>query len=268
MNKPKISTRTIEKNNKIRKIIGTLRNFPEGTTPKIIAYHSNININTVKSLLPQITTIKKKGGMRGIYVLVDEEDHGSIFDWNFHNAILSYNIPDYTGERIIKTNSFGFINYKFEIGKESKKATLNISTDHPLNISSLFCCYLLFSELIKRYAAVYPSPDKIWISTIEFNQDYKNLRLDGPKCITLDSLLAQFKVYEKKQGVRIEQKLKVPINSEVILSILSNSTNSIDNNQMLSHLSKNIEVMLHFLERIGDTLMALLDKMDSERIKV
>jgi len=261
-NKRKVSTRTIEKNRKVNQIIKILKNFPEGITPKIVAYHSSINVNTIKSLLPQILQVKKKEGIRGIYVLVDESDHGSIFDWNFHNTQLSYIILGYMGKRIKKTYNFEFINYEFEIGEKSKKATLRISTDHPINVSSLCCCYLFFAELIKKYANVMPTPNKVWITSIEFNKDYKNLRLDGPKCITIDSLLTQFKLYDKKSCVRIEHKLKVPINCEIIFSMLSDSTESIEIYHALCELNKKIEIVLDSEKRNIDLMLNLLNKMD------
>jgi hypothetical protein len=265
-NKRKVSTRIREKNKKIEKIVNILKNFPEGNTPQNIAYYSGINPNTVKSLLPKIPIIKKKSGIRGMYILVDESSHGSIFDWNFHNAQLSYSIPKYTGERIKETYNFGFINYEFEIGKVSKKATLRVSTNRPINISSICCCYLFFLELIKNNAtAVAPAPDNIFISSIEFNKDYINLRFDGINCITLDSLLKQFKLYDKKSGIRIEHKLKVPISCDAIFSMLENNAESIEVTSALYELDKKISMVLNSQKRNVDLLLKLLEKINGEK---
>ncbi len=264
-NKRKVSTRIVEKNRKIERIVNVLKNFPEGTTPKNIAYYSGINLNTVKSILPKLPIIKKKNGIRGMYVLVDESSHGSIFDWNFHNAQLSCPIQEYTGERIKETYNFGFINYEFEIGKISKKATLRISTNHPVNISSICCCYSFFVELIKNHTTVAaPALDKVLISSIEFNKDYINLRLDGPNCITLDSLLAQFKLYNKTLGLRIEHKLKIPIGCEVVFSMLKNNGNFIEINNTLYELSEKIKIVLKSQKMCVDLFLKLLSKIDGE----
>lgn len=262
MSKLKVATRTLVLQERMKKIIAVLKNFPEGATPKTIAYHTEINVNTTKSILQKIKQIKKKEGIRGLYVLVDESQQGSIFDWNFHNGILTCEIPSYMGKRITKSFNFEFIHYEFEIGAESKQATLRVSTKHPLNICSICACYIFFSNLIKSYTDYNVSGKVVKISSIEFNKDYQNLRLDGIKCITLDSLIEQLKIYQKENAVRTEYKLKVPIELEAILSILRDMPKMSDIRQELSEIKKQEELHGSFLRRVGDSLNAILNKLD------
>ena len=65
------------------------------------------------------------------------------------------------------------------------------------------------------------SEKDITISSIEFNKDYYNLRLDGVNCVTLDSLITQYKLYQKKNKVREEFKAKIPFPFEVLKELLT-----------------------------------------------
>lgn len=263
MSKLKVSTRTNGKLEKMDKILDTLKNHPEGLTPKFIAFHTGINPNTVKSIIPQIFQIKKKDNIRGLYYLVDEGQHGNIFSWNVHNCILTYKVPEYAGERITKTFDFGLTNCDLDIGAETKQATLRISTEHPINISALTICFGLFSSLIREYTSVNLELKDVIVSTLEFNQDFQNLRLDGAKCITFDSLIEQYKLYQKQNALRVEYKIKMPITAEVVMSMLNNSTNSLQTAQEIYYLRKGHEVVVKQIKKINALLVALLKRGDS-----
>lgn len=261
-NKLKVSTKAYNKQEKIDKIIKYLTNYPEGTTPKTIAYTTGINVNTVKSLLPHIPSVMKKGEIRGLYILVDKSPHDEIFNWNLQNAIISCEIPEYGGKRVNKTLGFNLVNFKFEIGAESKKATLRLSTEHSINISSLEVYYLLFVELVKKHCTVALSPEETYVSSIEFNKDFTNLRLDGPNCITMDSLLSQFKLYQKTDRLRLEYKTKIPVGINEIFSLLEKGDHSLEVYTELKQLRKQQEIIIDS-HRKGHSLMSsILIKLD------
>lgn len=259
--KLKVSTKTSRKQEKIKKIINVLEDFPEGLNPKTISFYTKINVNTIKSLLPKISKIRK-GELRGLYYLVDKSRHDNIFDWNFHNAILSINTPNYEGETIKKSESFGAVNYGFTLGAKSKKATFRISSEPPINISSICICSSLLSVLVEKYTSLITESKDILVSSIEFNKDYINLRLDGVKCITLDSLITQFKLYQKQGGLRCEYKFRVPFEIENIFSSLQNMAISLDLYSEVIKLKKNQKIIIDALRNSQSLLGALLNKID------
>lgn len=263
MSKPKVSTKAYSKQNKIDKIISVLAEHPEGLFPKQIGFLTKINVNTIKSFLPKIPIVAKKDGMRGIYILVDKYTHGSIFKWNLHNAIISYEVPEYNGERIKKTLGFNLVNFEFEVGAESKRATLRLSTDYPINISSLEVYYLLFVELVKTYCEKTPSPEETYVSSIEFNQDFVNLRLDGMKCITLNSLLSQFKAYQKKMGLRVEYKTKIQIGVNEIFSMLESSPYHLEVYGELRRIKERQEILIDSHKKLYGFMEAILKKIQN-----
>src|SRR3989344_207323 len=148
-NKPKVSSNSIKK----EKIENVLRGDPEGLFPKQIAFKTDINVSTVKSILKVMGNVKRHPKIRGLYQL-DEKSTHSIFDWNFHNLYLTCEIPSYNGERIKESLSFDFLNLEFEIGADSKKASLHISSEPPINISSIILCFDRFCMLVEKYANI------------------------------------------------------------------------------------------------------------------
>ena len=92
--KRKVETFTRDKDGKAAKIKRCLQGYPQGLPPKTIALRTGLNVNSVKSLLPKISGVKKV--MRGLYKVVNEGDGtGSeleLKDWNFHNLILTSSV--------------------------------------------------------------------------------------------------------------------------------------------------------------------------------
>jgi len=258
-NKLRVATKYNGKLNKIEKIINTLKEFPEGTTPKKLAFRTGINTNTIKSLLPEISCIRR-GELRGLYHLVAEEGDSQIFNWNFHNCILTCNLPDYSGERIKASYNFGIINYEFEIGAESKQATLRISTDYPMNISSICSCYAFFKVLVEASAEFHPELKDVAVSSIEFNKDYINLRLDGIKSISLENLIEQFKAYQKTNGLRLEHKTKLPFAVEDIVNMLTHIPVAVNMQNEITNIKENQIKMFQFQRDTRDLLGVLINQ--------
>ena len=114
--------------------------------------------------------------------------------------------------------------------------------------------------MTKANTGYYPLSKNIIISSIEFNQDYVNLRLDGVNCITLDTLIEQFKLYQKENGLRIEHKLKIPVRLETIVDMLKNFPFAADIKQDLSEMMKKQDVFLYSQKKIIELINALLNK--------
>jgi len=228
-NKPKqhkVATLTNNKQLKIDKIMSALSKYPEGATPKTIARDTRIDHSYMRTLLPKIEGVEQVGNIRGLYRLVVNSTHNHLFSYNFHNLLLVIYLPNYSKEFIKETLSCEFTNYEFIIGKESKQATLRISTpkingtDYPINISSISLAFALFKKMVKQHANEDIEINDTIVKSIEFNKDYTNLKLEGINSITLGSLNEQFKVYQKKDKLRLEHKIIRSFNAEEIKKML------------------------------------------------
>ena len=216
--KRKVKTSTRDKDRKLKLIKTCLKGYPEGLSPKLIALRTGLNVNSVKSSLPKIAGVKKV--MRGLYKVVDEGDGTSssvaLSDWNFHNLIL-------TADCVVGDDSFDvdFGTGKLVVSLVGGRATCRLSSDYPLNVSSVALVSSYFSDLVSLSSPV-------MVSTVEFNHDFKGLRLDGVSCISVDSLVSQFKAYQKRLGLRLEHKTKVPISVESVVGMLQSQVSSVD----------------------------------------
>jgi hypothetical protein len=224
--KREVSTRPSEKQQKILKIKEYLQTTPEGATPKMIALYTGINQATVRGMIGKIKGIEQVPGLRGVYRLVEGDGHDAIFAYNFHNLIVGVFLPNYQKESVKQTLSCELTNYEFTICKDTKKATMRISTpkvkgtDYPINVSSITLAFALFRELVFKFAEVKVQMKDVQVNSIEFNKDYSNLKLEGVNCITLENLIEQFKIYQKSDKLRTEHKLKIPLNAEDLIKLL------------------------------------------------
>jgi hypothetical protein len=257
MEQPIIATRTNDPHQKIKKIVRCLQGYPEGLTPKLIASKTGLNVNTVKSLLPEISYVKKI--IRGLYKIVPEGDGTTspttleLTDWNFHNCILSIQKLDISPD-VLDDWNFGLVKLSY-VAKQGK-ATLRIASDYPLNVSSLSFVAGFFADLV--------SADwrKVMISSIEFNHDYSNLRLDGVNSISVDSLFEQFKVYQKSIGLRVEHKTKVPLAVESVVDMLRQQPQSLELNVKLQRQAEVIDKLVLMSDKNARLLLAVIDKLN------
>jgi hypothetical protein len=207
-------------------ITNYLKTVPEGATPKMISFYTRIPQSTVRGMLSRGITGIEKTDIHGLYHSVQKMGDDGIFLWNFHNLLLVTHLPKYDKQAVSETHSSDLINFEFNIGAKSKNATARLSTpkvngtDYPLNLSSITLAVTLFKELIRKHANTEITNNDIEIKTIELNKDYQNIRLDGVNSITMENLIEQFKAYQKKDKLRIEHKLKVPVDAEQLFKIL------------------------------------------------
>ncbi len=264
-NKLKVSTCTGGIFPKHEKILRCLGAYPEGTTPKTIALRTSINVNTVKSILPRLQGVKKI--MRGFYKVVVGGDggcvaHGDLLSWNFHNLVMSTDLGNSHNnfKTISATYNFGLINCEFTISIKGQ-ATLRVSCDTPLNVASINMVYGFFSKLVSDYSDAVIYESEVFIKTVEFNKDYANLRLDGLRCVTVESLCAQFKVYQKRLALRVEHKIKVPLSVENLVDMLQGSPVSLDLDVKLAALKAQLDRQVVATERLTKGLLALIDRL-------
>jgi len=271
VDKLKVSTNTeVSSREKEEKVIVILRNNQQGLSPKKLSFYTQINQNTIKSLLRRLElkgVIKLKEGLRGIYELVEKDFHDDLFSWNFQNVRLSCPLLNYEGNKIDEIFDFDFVKYHFEIGKESQQASVHIIADRPINLSSISVCFSYFSLLVKQYTSCLPKLEETTVSCIEFNKDNSALRFEGVKCVTLTELFNQFKVYEKSFGVRAENKIIVPVKADAILSLLNNQTPYLSMLHDISIIKSRQESLEKILSNLAKFISAFLNKSDKKKLK-
>ena len=253
-------------NQKHKKILSCLKQYPEGATPKVIAFNTGINVNTVKSILPKLPSVHKV--MRGLYKVVLRGDGISasalprLRSWNFHNCVLSSTTSSFIPKLIHQLIVLDLLNLEFTITQKGR-ITLRVSSDYPLNVSSISLLVGYLSELLKSHNLPPVTPKEVKISTIEFNKDYSNLRLDGLRCLTVDSLIEQFKVYQKSIGLRIEHKTKIPFTAENVIQMLTSNPRSLETEVRLLKQSQEIKRMKSALAQTNLLLKQLLEVKDA-----
>jgi len=229
MTQPLVATRRGGISRKMTEIATFMALHPQGCTPKMISSGTSLNVNTVKSILPKLKNITTIA--RGFYKVLNGGDTpstscGDLSAWNFHNLILS--VPIIPGHLCLpKEYNYDLIKLVLTLHEEGR-AVICVSTDYPINVSSICILYGLIRELIKQYLDHSLEMNEVKVHTMEFNQDHANLKLDGVNCITLDSLCTQFKIYQKSIGLRIEHKTKVNFNVENMIDMLTGSSTTID----------------------------------------
>jgi predicted transcriptional regulator len=243
----KVSTKAREALQKEEIIKDYLRNHPEGSYPKNIVSETSINHSTVRSVCIRMA---KKGIIkihpihRGMYLLVENDGHG-MFSWNFHNTYIFYKSDKPLVEQQLKVeNSLNSLfKYRFIVGAKSNKASMNISTKYPFNLTSLGLVVEFFRLLMNETLRFIPKDSEIWISSIELNKDYYNLRLDGIKCITWDSLVTQYKIYNKKIGVREESKHNIEFNFKLFADMVNYGIITSEITALLDMQDKKIDLL-------------------------
>jgi len=258
MGKRKVATDNSNKQDKTKKILKCLSYRPEGANPKTISRETGINVNTVKTLLPQIPQIHKP--MRGIYKVVNEGDGNQqnpvlndLRSWNFHNCILSAPCD----QDIVEEHNYDLVT--MSVTAVNGKATCRLATDYPLNVSSLCFVAGYFMEIVSC------KWEDVIISSVEFNKDYRNIRLDGLNSLAIDSLASQFKLYQKSLGLRIEHKTKVAFTMDSIVSMLSQNPMSLDTLVKIDKLSEHVQNLTDTMKTHQAALIKLATQSASAR---
>lgn len=278
-NKLKVSTKgKLTAYQKEKKILNVLKNHKEGCNPKYISFLTGINNNTVKSILKKLLgegIVKTSLKQRGIYELVEKSNH-SIFFYKVQNLTLTYYSTDLKVNQAIKEeNSLSeVIKFRFEIGSKSNKVTMNVSTKYPFEVTSLCIITRLFQELTHKHTQTKPSVEDICIATTELNNDYYGIRLDGAKCIRLNTLISEFKLYQKKNFVREEYKTKTPIRFDTIQRLLRQGIvngelySKVDSQEKeIIKMNKNVKSLRGNNTILLDGIFTILQRIEKNLIK-
>jgi hypothetical protein len=156
------------------------------------------------------------------------------------------------------------IRFRFIVGKLSKKATMHISSDFPYNITSLCILVRVFQDEVEKCSGYRPETKEIYVNTMELNNDHLGLRIEGANCITIDGLIAEFKLYQKKDRVREELKIKVPFQSDIILRLLKQFYVSVETEANLRDIKFRLDKIEDNHQRLGKALFNRLEQLSDD----
>jgi predicted transcriptional regulator len=256
-NKLKVSTKYPKAVKKENSIIKLLKIHQEGLSPKHIAFNLRLNHETTKSALKRLESggiVRKK--VRGIYELVENRPHDAI-SFLLQNIILTFDSDKIEiEERICIANDTGLLKVSFIVGKLSQKATMRIGSKLPFNIPSLHVLGMLFQEWCVKHFNICPTFDEIYVRSLELNQDHLKYRLEGIKAITITALTTEYKLYNKRNCLREEYRLNIPITLDFVTRLLANGVISAEifslaegNEKRLSTLEKSHKYLSEFIMR-------------------
>ena len=260
--KTKVSTRSGEDSRKIEKIILYLESELSGATPKMIALATSLNVNTIKSILPKIKNIEKF--TRGWYKVVNRgiaPPKFTLQDWTFHNLIMTHSIKNYSGPTFYYESDLDLIKIHLSIGKDGL-ASLRVSSNPPINVNSIVVVQAYFGLLLKGHTAEPVTKDNTWISRIEFNKDYNDIRMEGIKCITIDTLLTHFKLYQKKSCLRKEYKTKHKFTTQTMIDMLTQNPTDLNLAQKVEEQQQQLNRLVTNSYTSNQLVMKLISKLE------
>jgi predicted transcriptional regulator len=262
--KPKVSTRTKNFLEKKDKVLNILHKHKEGVFPKHLSLYTGINHNSVRSMLKIMEReglVKKHQKIRGVYLVVDNSPH-SLLCYNFHNLTLVYELKEklINKTEIIENNVINLFKYSITFGKGKQKVSMILSTDYPFNVSSLCLAGELFRYKVKEKLGFAPQLNKIIIKGLEINKDYLGIKLEGVNCITLESLVALFRIYQKKAGVREELKLKIPVDMDFLDRVLKKGVCAMEEMSLINVSLNNQKKIMKMLENLNSKINSKIYK--------
>jgi len=154
--------------------------------------------------------------------------------------------------------------YRFIAGVESKKASMRLSTEYPFSISSLGLAVELFQRIMEKELGIKVSDKEVWISCIEFNKDYPNLKLEGVNCITWDEMISQFKLYNKSKGLREEYRIKIPFNYDFMNKLFSNGLATAESMALMERNDKKNDSIIKMINKLNMKVNWLCDNFHKD----
>lgn len=269
-NKPSVATPTISPKKYLRakekeeRLLKIIKDYPSGISPITLYKITKIPHNTIKTILRRLENkgvIKSIPSAPGYYVLVENPTHVMNF-YTAQNVILQVESNKILIEKEINEseNLDDIIKFNLTIGSRSRKATFSISSSYPFNFSSLIGYVHIFQEKVMRLCNFKPTLEEIMLITTEANHDYIGYRLEGISCYTIRNAIADFKLYNKRNCVREEYKIKVPIPFRFIQTLIGQGITTSFYTQKIDQ----IECRLNETNKLMRKLKGLFDKMVSK----
>jgi len=228
-----------------------------GLYPKQVALYTGINHSTVKSYLRELEKRGEVEDVAGLYSVV-EGTHRDVNPPKVQNFVLSIALPSTIAVHHAEEDfDLGFCKMHFVVGEKNHKVTGHVSADPPIGIETAFTVGLLFAEKVEKAVGWKPDQGIIFLKTVEVNWDDYGVRLDGVNAITLRTIGAEEKLYNKKHALRHEHRILCPMTLETLLGIVDKGATTGYIFKQVSELRSDIDNMMKANKKMSNGLLRL-----------
>jgi hypothetical protein len=265
---------------KIEKLLSANPN--ETYNAKYISMLIKANPSSVRSALFRLAN---KGYIikvcRGFYKWATDTDisetrHGvGELPLRVHNVIVVCRIPRDVDVLKLSHGEYDLrvedVRFRFSHGVKRRKVTVRVSCDDGLDFRGFIIAVELVRSYILRLYGFEPSESDLQVVSCEFNQDYRGLRLDGVKCLTVSDLKGVLeRIYQKRENI-VRSEIKVGKTSvEAIYALLKGGVTSYNIVQGLFTLAKRVESLVEAIKylnqvnlEIREALLKILGRLRS-----
>jgi len=152
---------------------------------------------------------------------------------------LRFRIVGFTGSVRSYTRNFGDVKVSYQ---PYNNGTVTVFVDCFDSYSLDYVAFRLLVELVKNELGL-EDWEKVTVSSFEFNNDFKDIRLDGAKAVTLRSFDGSFRrVYQKHFGIRDEVKVVGSTRVEDVMTLLQGGVESYNFSRLLFGLIEQVRL--------------------------
>lgn len=194
---------------KTKRIMKVLRESERPLKPKEIAFLAKTNHSTTRCYLrrllekrevvqpfPQHYVAKTIHGMVGGLVRV-------------HNLVLGVDAPGLSSDLRKFEGWFGGVKLRVVFGSRRQRITGFVSCDGGMDLDKFVFVVDKFKSVVFERTGVRVRDSEIRPVTVEVNEDRRDIRLDGLKCVTVKDFRGFLeRIYSKDGGVRSEVKVQ------------------------------------------------------------
>ena len=180
----------------------------------------------------------------GLYSSVTKSGYGVVEDLpRVQNCVVQFGcvvpdgVPEFRGR-------FGSVGLRVLFGRRYQRVTGYLSCPEGMNFDTFVLALEKFKHVVTYHVGVFPSNDALEVRRVELLNDFRNLRISGVSCITVESFLGSFeKIYNRGKGLRSEVRVQ-PDSVEAIYTLLKGGVTSYNVVQLVFLTLKNQENLL------------------------
>ncbi|MCD6432373.1 winged helix-turn-helix domain-containing protein [Candidatus Bathyarchaeota archaeon] len=243
-------------NAKMGKILEVLQKSEYSLTPKEIAFRTGLKYGTVKSYLRRMVKLGLIVQVaRGLYSCKTHLRCGCVGVGGFicgvprvHNLRLRLRVGGVVVPSVVVCRVVGGCRVRVCFGSKRGLVTGVVACDDGLDYYGCRLAVELFKEVVRRVLGLEVRDEDIEVASVEVNEDYAGIRLDGLKAVTVKYFTGALeRIYNKGHGVRSEVKVK-PESLESMWSLLKGGMPAYLGVQGVFYVGKQLERLVKAIQ--------------------
>lgn len=252
------------------RILEELKKATDALTPKQIHVRTRIKHSTVRVYVRQMLTEGLVGQpYPGAYSYKNHPRCGEPPP-RVQNLVLSASGPWLSSHVEMIKEQIGDMRLRVVFGLKRKKVTCVVSRDLGMDYSEVAMAIELFRLHVALCTTHMLATERIEVHSCEFLQDYEQLRLDGVKCVTVQSFLGALeRIYNREDGLRSEVKVQ-PQDVNTIMALLKGGVSSYNILQGQFMMVQEIRCLTEAVKgsnRLTSTLTCLMKELLERRLR-